>query len=71
MIGFYIPGCGCGECRAAKFDGLKPQKATLVDYLKMKVELEDWHAVSDAANDLRELEVRIKCQDQTQTPTSG
>jgi hypothetical protein len=28
------------------------------DYLLMKVRLKDWHAVSDAANDLRELEAR-------------
>lgn len=29
---------------------------TLVEYLKAKVAKEDWHGVSDAANDLRELE---------------
>lgn len=28
----------------------------LIDYLLMKVEGNDWHGVSDAANDLRELE---------------
>lgn len=27
----------------------------LVSYLKLKVEQEDWHGVSDAANDLREM----------------
>lgn len=34
------------------------QHATLVAYLRMKVEQRDWHAVSDAANDLREIEAR-------------
>ncbi len=28
----------------------------LESYLRMKVEERDWHGVSDAANDLRELE---------------
>ncbi len=28
----------------------------LVEYLKAKAEAEDWHAVSDAACDLRELD---------------
>lgn len=27
----------------------------LVAYCKMKMEARDWHAVSDAANDIREL----------------
>lgn len=30
--------------------------AIYVSYLKMKQDEEDWHGVSDAANDLRELE---------------
>lgn len=30
----------------------------LIDYLRMKVTLEDWHGVSDAANDLRELDAK-------------
>jgi len=29
---------------------------TLIQYLLAKVEMNDWHGVSDAANDLRELE---------------
>lgn len=32
----------------------------LIDYLLMKVEDKDWHAVSDAANDLRVLEAEWK-----------
>lgn len=34
--------------------------AILVSYLLMKVEHEDWHGVSDAANDLREFEAKYK-----------
>jgi hypothetical protein len=36
------------------------QKQMLVQYLQKKVLVEDWHAVSDAANDIRELEVNIE-----------
>ena len=32
------------------------QRKIYVDYLLMKVQQADWHGVSDAANDLRELE---------------
>ena len=32
--------------------------ATLVAYLKAKVDIQDWHGVSDAANDLRVLEAQ-------------
>lgn len=31
----------------------------MVAYLLLKVRNEDWHGVSDAANDLRELEVQL------------
>lgn len=34
------------------------QHRLMVEYLKLKVEQADWHAVSDAANDLREIEAR-------------
>lgn len=36
----------------------KEQRQVLIDYLLMKVQVSDWHAVSDAANDLRELEAK-------------
>lgn len=36
------------------------RRATLIAYLLMKVEEEDWHGASDAANDLRELDVVIR-----------
>jgi hypothetical protein len=32
------------------------QRKVYVDYLIMKVQQADWHGVSDAANDIRELE---------------
>ena len=35
------------------------QRKVYVDYLLMKVQQADWHGVSDAANDLRELESRF------------
>jgi hypothetical protein len=34
----------------------------MIDYLKMKTELGDWHAVADAAMDLRELELAKKLE---------
>jgi hypothetical protein len=39
---------------------LKRHKEVLKEYLLVKVEQEDWHGVSDAANDIREIEVQIK-----------
>lgn len=33
-------------------------RATLIEYLRQKVEIADWHGVSDAANDLRVLEAQ-------------
>jgi hypothetical protein len=32
------------------------KRATLIQYLLVKVQESDWHGVSDAANDLRVLE---------------
>lgn len=32
----------------------------LVDYIQIKIVQNDWHAVSDAANDIRELESKIQ-----------
>lgn len=36
------------------------QKARLVDYLKLKVEEQDWHGVEDAASDIRDKEAEIQ-----------
>ena len=38
------------------------QKEILLDYLQVMIAIEDWHGVSDVANDLRELEAK---QDKT------
>lgn len=32
------------------------RRATLIEYLRLKVELCDWHGVADAACDLRDME---------------
>jgi hypothetical protein len=34
------------------------QRRVLLEYLQVMIALEDWHGVSDAANDLRELEAK-------------
>lgn len=39
---------------------LQHSKRILIAYLNSKITLQDWHAVSDAANDLREIEVEIR-----------
>lgn len=39
---------------------LQEEKEQLIGYMKSKIKSEDWHAVSDAANDLREIEVELK-----------
>ena len=34
------------------------QKQILLEYLQVMISIEDWHGVSDVANDLRELEAK-------------
>ena len=38
---------------------LEKRRASLIQYLLSKVEANDWHACSDAANDLREIDVQL------------
>lgn len=38
---------------------LERQRALVCDYLAMRLELEDWHGVQDAASDIREIDARI------------
>lgn len=46
----------CANCQR---HGFRPSpRDTLIAYLKAKTEEGDWHAVSDAANDLRVLEAK-------------
>lgn len=35
-------------------------REVLITYMKYQTAAEDWHAVSDVANDLRELDVEIR-----------
>ena len=37
----------------------REQKAQLVAYLLSKVKAGDWHAVQDAASDIREIDARV------------
>ena len=39
---------------------LRQHREALIGYLRSRVALEDWHGVSDAANDLRVLEAEIR-----------
>lgn len=32
----------------------------MIEYLQLKIRRKDWHAVSDAANDLREMQIENK-----------
>ena len=40
------------------YNDFKVQKEVLLDYLQVMIAIEDWHGVSDLANDLRELEAK-------------
>lgn len=40
------------------YTNFKTQKEILLDYLQVMIAIEDWHGVSDVANDLRELEAK-------------
>jgi len=42
------------------YKDLALQGQVLIDYLKVMVARHDWHGVSDAANDLRELEAEMR-----------
>lgn len=39
------------------------RREILVAYLEVKTEENDWHAVSDAANDLREIDAKLEMLD--------
>ena len=43
-----------------KVEDTKTDREILIDYLLMKAQQEDWNGVSDAANDLREMDAREK-----------
>lgn len=39
---------------------LNEHRRVLLSYLRVKTDAEDWHGVSDAANDLREIDAELK-----------
>lgn len=39
---------------------LEDAKINLIGYMKSKIKIEDWHAVQDAASDIREIEARME-----------
>jgi hypothetical protein len=46
-------------------ENLLLRKQAIINYLNHKIKEDDWHAVSDAANDLRELEVTLLYESKT------
>ncbi|NDF74713.1 MAG: hypothetical protein EB114_11085 [Betaproteobacteria bacterium] len=42
------------------YKSLEVQIEVLIDYMQVMIVRGDWHGVSDAANDLRELEVQVR-----------
>jgi hypothetical protein len=38
---------------------LERQRQSLIQYLRAKLEAEDWHACQDAASDIREIEAQF------------
>lgn len=44
----------------AYLEQLKKRKQRMIEYLLLKVEEEDWHAVQDAGSDLRDIESEEK-----------
>ena len=43
-----------------RIQDLEQLKSQLIQYIEVKIKVEDWHSVSDAANDLREIEVELR-----------
>ena len=42
------------------YNNFEIQKQILLEYLQVMIAIEDWHGVSDAANDLRVLEAEYR-----------
>lgn len=51
---------GFDEFKSTTLVGLIQQKRILIKYLLSKVRARDYHAVCDAANDIREIEAQQK-----------
>lgn len=54
-------------------EDLYRHRVTYIKYALERIEDEDWHGLSDAANDLRELDVEIRMIDEINklTPDEG
>ncbi len=46
--------------RFHKIGQLQNQRNVMIEYLKLRLELCDWHGVQDAASDIREIEAALK-----------
>jgi len=44
----------------SNYNDLDTQRLILIEYMRVMIAREDWHGVSDAANDLRVLEAEEK-----------
>jgi len=51
--------------RVVALDEIHRRRETLVEYARDQLDAEDWHGLSDAANDLRELDVEIRMTEAT------
>ena len=43
-----------------KIEALRKQKQAIIEYLTAKIVAGDWHAVQDAASDIREIDAVLK-----------
>jgi len=39
---------------------LEAERVEIIRYLRVKVDVQDWHGVCDAANDLREIDAELR-----------
>jgi len=46
---------------------LAEHRLSMVSYLTVKTKAEDWHAVADAASDLREIDVQLRLLERLET----
>ena len=56
----FSPACDMRPAPKPTPPGLIRRRENLIAYAKDKLGQADWHAVADAANDLRELDVEIR-----------
>jgi hypothetical protein len=55
---YMVPG-GLISPSVRRIEKELEQRAGLIAYLRLKLEAEDWHAVADAAMDLREIDATL------------